>query len=190
MADTTTKVSNFFTTYKTPILIGLGVAVVAAFVYYYVMKKQEGFDCGGRHPGRYGPGYGGYPRGYMQYPGQESLYGQMSEEGFYDGNPPMKGYGGHKKIILFYAPWCPHCKSFMENEGGRESVWQSFVRKHGGRKDLTIDQINCDEKPEAATQYGVGGFPTIMLFQGDKSYTYDGDRSLETLERFLEAPSN
>jgi len=65
-----------------------------------------------------------------------------------------------------------------------------LARKHGGRKDVVIDQINCDEKPEMATQYGVGGFPTIMLFQGDKTYTYDGDRSLESLERFLESPTN
>ena len=94
---------------------------------------------------------------------------------------------GPKKIVLFYAPWCPHCQTLMDDQG---SPWQIFRRKHGNRPDLSIDEINCDEKPEAATKYGIGGFPTIMLFQGDKSYTYDGDRSLESLESFVESPVN
>jgi thiol-disulfide isomerase/thioredoxin len=180
LSNATSAMSNFFTTYRTPILITFAVIVVLAVGYYFMGGRNEGFNCGGR--------------GNYMYPGRETMYGPMNspyEEGFYadQAQPQMqpKGNGmGQKKMILFYAPWCPHCKSLMEGDG---SVWQSLARKHHGRPDVSIDQINCDEKPEMATQYGVGGFPTIMLFQGDKTYTYDGDRSLESLERFLESPN-
>jgi hypothetical protein len=33
------------------------------------------------------------------------------------------------------------------------------------------------------------GYPTIMLFQGNQAFTYYGDRTLESLERFIESPT-
>lgn len=175
--------TTFLTKYKTPVIIVV-VILVAAGIYYFVFRKPEGFYAGqqyhmnGRHPGARG-----------RYPGREGFFDQMTEtdaEGFYDGTGTGNGMmapnmmpsrnGGSKKLVLFYAPWCPHCKSLIEGDG---AAWNALSRKYGGRKDLTIDQVNCDEKPEIATQYGIGGFPTIMLFVGDKTYTYDGDRSLK-----------
>jgi thiol-disulfide isomerase/thioredoxin len=196
-------VGTFWTSYKKPIMIGVGIVVVLTLLYNLFGGRQ--------HEPFYGQ-CGQYGRGQqMKYPGHEGFYSPMMEgdpEGFHGGHGaqgpmqgPMQGQGSMqgqvqgqagkpgsiKKLILFYAPWCGHCKKLME---GENSPWQMFTRKHGNRKDLSIDQVDCDEKPDVATQFGIGGFPTIMLFNGDKTYTYDGDRSMESLERFLESPSN
>src|SRR5690348_11172673 len=96
-AQATGAVSNFFTTYRTPILIILAVAVVVGVGYYYYGKRNEGFNCGDHHRGMQGR----YPpMGYMPYPGRETMYGPMNgpEEGFYDGvpqHPQQRGPGGH-----------------------------------------------------------------------------------------------
>lgn len=159
----TSAISDFFNTYKKPILIGLGVLIVLVLLYtFFSGGRSEGFHQGP----------------YMPHQRQEGFYSEPNEEG------PMDGM--QKKLVLFYAPWCPHCKSLMDGEG---STWQNLLRKYAGRKDLMIDQVNCDEKPDVATQYGIGGFPTIMLFSGGKTFTYNGDRSLESIEKFLESPS-
>ena len=192
--------ATFWTAYRTPILIGLVTAIIGFGVYYW--SKREGFTCQQPYDQRYPQNYPqGYQPGYQQsspYDLQQSnLQDQQGyprrtlPEGFYAQMDPQTApqgvMMGPKKVVLFYAPWCPHCQSLMDDEA---SPWQIFRRKHSNRPDLSIDQVNCDEKPEAATKYGIGGFPTIMLFQGDKSYTYDGDRSLESLERFVESPIN
>ncbi len=186
MAAATTAATTFYTANKTPILISLAVALVLGMGYYYYSKQNEYFN-GGRQ----------YPRGYKpspSYPGRETMHGSMrspQREGFNDGNELGSlqniAQGIPKSMVLFFAPWCPHCKSMID---GEDSAWNALFRKYNGRKGITIDKINCDEKPEVATKYGIGGFPTIMLFQGDKTYTYDGDRSLGSLERFLDSPTN
>lgn len=160
------KITDFFTQYKNPILITIGVLIVLFIIYSFVYPSYP--DMEGFHNR-------GHPSGYGSYQGREGFYVPTNEEA-----------NGPKKLILFYAPWCPHCKGLMD---GEQSVWQSLLRKYGGRKDMAIDQVNCDEKPEMATQYGIGGFPTIMMFNGGKSYTYDGNRSLEDLEKFIETPA-
>jgi thioredoxin-like negative regulator of GroEL len=86
------------------------------------------------------------------------------------------------KLVLFYAPWCPHCKSFMDGEG---SIWDQLKRKRHGRGGLVMDQINCEEKPELATKFGIKGFPTILKINKDKTEQYEGDRSLASIEGFI-----
>jgi thiol-disulfide isomerase/thioredoxin len=147
------KASDFFVNYKNYIIVATVILLVV--VFYVVYSKKSDSFVGDEFPGK---------------------------ESFLDNGDKSVDTKGEKKIVLFYAPWCPHCKSMMD---GDKSAWQAFSKRNKGRNNLVIDQINCDEKPEVATQYGIGGFPTIILFKDNKTYTYDGDRTLESLEKFV-----
>jgi thiol-disulfide isomerase/thioredoxin len=72
--------------------------------------------------------------------------------------------------LIFYAPWCGHCKKSMKD-------FKDAVSSSGG----TVKLINGDEEPELVTKYKVKGFPTIMKANGE---TYSGDRSSSSILDF------
>jgi thiol-disulfide isomerase/thioredoxin len=72
--------------------------------------------------------------------------------------------------LIFYAPWCGHCKKSMKDF--KEAVSKSYG---------TIKLINSDEEPELVVKYNIKGFPTIMKMSGQK---YTGDRSSESILDF------
>jgi len=73
-------------------------------------------------------------------------------------------------VLIFYAPWCGHCKRSM-NEFKQAST-------QGNGK---IMLINSDEEPEAVKKYNVSGFPTIMKANGE---TYTGGRDVSSIMDF------
>ena len=190
VSSATGSVGIFWTTYKKPILIGAGVAVVIAIIYYILSGRSEGFN-GQNQQQQQNNLVGGYPEGYMRYPGREGFDGPLQEsepEGFYaDQQGQTQGeQGSPKKIVLFWVAWCPNCTSIKSKDGSDQTKsWDQLESKYKGRSDIIVEAIDCDEKPEVATQFGIGGFPTIVLFKDGKSITYDGDRSLESLDEFL-----
>ena len=84
-----------------------------------------------------------------------TIGGKIQIEAFdEDFNPEeYKNYNG-KMMVLFYAPWCPHCKSIMPE-------WQKF--KDLNDTNIRVIKINCDDYPDYAKQFGVKGFPTIYF---------------------------
>lgn len=95
-----------------------------------------------------------------------------SHEGFEDGK---------KSLVLFYAPWCPHCKDLMP-------TWEKLSDKHKSRSDIVITKVDCEKEPEQATKHGVEGYPTIVLFKGGKKVaTFEDDRTESAIEKFLES---
>ena len=93
--------------------------------------------------------------------------------------------GGAKsptRVVIFYAPWCGHCKKMLE---GTDATWQKLKARHGQRKDVSIEEVNGDESPEQMTKYGVVNYPTILKLNNDKVTKYNGDRTLESLEAFI-----
>jgi protein disulfide-isomerase-like protein len=96
--------------------------------------------------------------------------------------PPMIQSGGEadKKItvVLFYAPWCPHCKDIMP-------MWKKLVEKHSSDNKVEVKKVNCEDKPEQAEQNDVQGFPTIIMFKNGKKVKYEGERTEEGIENFI-----
>ncbi|WP_373230898.1 thioredoxin family protein [Cohnella sp.] len=58
-------------------------------------------------------------------------------------------------LVDFGAPWCPPCK-----------VLKPILDELGGGygDKLTVLEVNCDEAPEVATQYGIMSMPTVIIF--------------------------
>jgi protein disulfide-isomerase-like protein len=99
---------------------------------------------------------------------------RMTREGF---ESEKEGFGvSRPSMVLFYAPWCPHCKSMMDD-------WDKLQEQAGS--EVEVVKVNCDEKPEMAEQYDVKGFPTIILFKEGKQVNFEGSRNLDNFLEFL-----
>jgi protein disulfide-isomerase-like protein len=81
-------------------------------------------------------------------------------------------------MVLFYAPWCPHCKTVMGD-------WAKL--KKSSPNGVKIAKVNCDEKPELAEKHDIKGFPTIILFKNGKKVYFEGPRNLENFLEFIKS---
>merc|ERR1712054_500578 len=67
--------------------------------------------------------------------------------------------GERPALVLFYATWCPHCKSFKpEYEKLAKSVGQDFL----------IARVDGETYGDLADEYDISGYPTIKLLRKEK----------------------
>ena len=62
-------------------------------------------------------------------------------------------------LVNFTAPWCKPCHAL-------EPVLIELSREFAGRVQFV--NINADENPAWAAEYGVQGYPTLLLFHGGR----------------------
>lgn len=148
------SLKQFFNTYKTSVYVAIGLLTVAV-ILYFVIKRSSVMTT-------------------VPTPIDDGPVGAPAES-FEDQTKPTK-------IIVFFAPWCHHCRKFM---GGDDSIWEQLKRKHSNKKKLLFDQVNCEEKPELATEFGIKEFPTILKIKPDGVKQFTGDRTVEALEGFI-----
>ena len=89
------------------------------------------------------------------------------------------GSSGEKRLILFYADWCPHCTSF-------KPTWEEVKNSTGSNKMLAIDVGDkSSESSKLMEEYNVNGFPTVILVEntdsGKKIEVYEGNRDKKYL---------
>ncbi|MBE1445618.1 thioredoxin family protein [Paenibacillus sp. OAS669] len=58
-------------------------------------------------------------------------------------------------LVDFSAQWCPPCKVLLP-------ILEELQHEEGSR--LSILQIDCDESPEIAAEFGVMSMPTVIVF--------------------------
>ena len=96
------------------------------------------------------------------------------------------GQTGEAELLLFYADWCPHCKT-------AKPIWEEikseFESKTVNGYSIVFTEVNCTtETPEVEKMmntYKVEGFPTIKLLKNGQVIEYDAKPSKSTLEQFL-----
>merc|ERR1712018_517565 len=80
-------------------------------------------------------------------------------------------------LVMWYAPWCKHCKQVMpEYEGAAAEL-----------KEWGIPMIKVDgtREKELADQYGVGGWPMFKMFRKGRVYEYNGPREKQNIIDFM-----
>lgn len=96
------------------------------------------------------------------------------------------GKAGQAEIMLFYADWCPHCKT-------AKPIWEEvkteFENKTINGYNVLFTDVNCTtETPEVEklmSTYKIEGFPTIKLLKDGQVIEFDAKPSKATLEQFL-----
>jgi len=81
-------------------------------------------------------------------------------------------------IVLFYAPWCGHCKKFKPEY---ERIATALKEK-----GIPAARIDGDAESDVSNEVGIEGFPTVMVFVDGKPVKYDGPRSTEGVLAFMD----
>lgn len=77
-------------------------------------------------------------------------------------------------MVMFYAPWCGHCKSLKPK-------WEQAARQNSN-DSLVFAKIDCTTQQGPCGSYGVQGYPTIKVFSpGGKVEDYSGAREISAL---------
>lgn len=117
--------------------------------------------------------------------GFESFEGDSSEI-----NPNLKPSSGECIVVLFYAPWCGHCKTFKPifDDAMTQLDGKTATKGEVKGKKLRFSKVDCDleENKPLAKKYGINGYPTVKILNDDgTTVEYDGKRTLDGMESFF-----
>lgn len=94
--------------------------------------------------------------------------------------------GSKDVFVEFYAPWCGWCRRLVP---AYRELGQT-IQASPAKESIAIAKLNAADYADKASEYGVRGFPTLLLFKkGDtaKTVSYEGDRSVADMIKFLTA---
>lgn len=88
-------------------------------------------------------------------------------------------------FIKFFAPWCGHCKRLapiLEKFSDSEYVLNSKSPR------VLIGEVNCDEEKSLCNEYGITGYPSLLLLDenGDLLSEFMNERTPSEFERFID----
>jgi len=86
-------------------------------------------------------------------------------------------------LVMFYAPWCGHCKKIkpeFEKSGG------DLLRND---PPVTLAKVDCTEGgKEICNKFEVKGYPTLKIFRnGEFSADYNGPREAAGITKYMKA---
>ena len=86
-------------------------------------------------------------------------------------------------LVMFYAPWCGHCKR------AKPHFVSAAAKMKSDGVSGRLAAVDCTIHQKLSKRFEVKGFPTIKYFMaGDNNVVdYNGERTLEGLEKFLES---
>jgi len=92
--------------------------------------------------------------------------------------------GGSPHFVMFYAPWCGHCKRLAP-------TWEELAVKYAKDVDseVTIGKVDCTVSTALCSAQDVTGYPTLKFFKSgaekEDGVKYRGNRDAASLEKFI-----
>ncbi len=83
---------------------------------------------------------------------------------------------GDCALVSFFAPWCGHCKQMIP-------AWERLAQE---REDCLVAKVDATEQKALAARFNVNGYPSIFHIKGRSVRVYQGGRSFEAFEKFLD----
>lgn len=83
---------------------------------------------------------------------------------------------GDNWLVMFYAPWCGHCKRL-------EPIW-GHVAQSLYRTNIRVGRVDCTRFTSLATEFSIQGFPTIKFIKNDEEHNFHGDRTKDDIINF------
>ncbi|XP_022088901.1 thioredoxin domain-containing protein 5-like isoform X2 [Acanthaster planci] len=89
--------------------------------------------------------------------------------------------GKSAHFIMFFAPWCGHCKKLTP-------VWDELADRYNPDESVpaTFAKVDCTAETKVCHENEVKGYPTLKFFNpGHETVKYTGSRNFGSLEKFM-----
>lgn len=94
-----------------------------------------------------------------------------------------EGFETAPSFTMYYADWCPHCKTIKPAFKSWSSSGSTTVKG----KTVFLSMVEADTNPEKLKGVPVKGYPTFLLQTADGKFKeFDGDRTPEGWKAWLE----
>lgn len=87
-------------------------------------------------------------------------------------------------FVMFYAPWCTHCKRLSP-------LWEELAQSYNSDENnqVTVAKVDCTVDTELCSAQDVTGYPTLKFYKAndkeENAVKFRGSRDLPTLTSFI-----
>ncbi|PNF32184.1 Protein disulfide-isomerase A5 [Cryptotermes secundus] len=90
---------------------------------------------------------------------------------------------GDPVLVMFYAPWCGHCKRM------KPSYSLAALQMKAENIPGVLATVDTTVNPKLSSKFNILGFPTLKYFNNGKFISdYDRKRSAEDIKTFMKSP--